>query len=165
MIRDGPELALPQWRKGKYDRSGARIARERGDIRVLVVDDDDDVAEALAMLLHDHSFDVCAWAVSGRQAIEAARVHHPHVVVMDVRMPEVDGIQATEDIRDEIPEIQVVMLSAYDDDALRREARRAGAFRYLPKGTSSDEIVRAVTDAAVEAQRASKASRHFGATR
>ena len=114
-------------------------------IRVLLADDQRAVREGLALLvgLLD-GIEIVATAADGREAVERARAHRPDVVLMDLRMPEVDGAEATRAIRSELPETQIVVLTTYADDASLFPALQAGARGYLTKDASADEIERAI---------------------
>lgn len=117
---------------------------------VVLVDDQDLVRAGLrALLTRDDSIRILAEATDGRRGVEAARRHRPDVVLMDLRMPVLDGIEATRMIRadDELVGTHVVMLTTFDDDADVIEAIRAGAIGYLLKNTPRDELRDAVTRA------------------
>lgn len=105
--------------------------------RVLVVDDDEGIRQALRDLLREEGMDVVGEAANGSQAIEAATELRPDVILMDLRMPVLGGAEATAKIREELPTTQVIILSAYDDPALNRNAEDAGAYAYLVKGCSA----------------------------
>jgi DNA-binding NarL/FixJ family response regulator len=114
---------------------------EDGPIRVVVVDDDDTVRTALVMLLDHHGgFRVVAQATDGAYAPSLVGTLRPDLVVIDVRMPLVGGIDALELIRQVDREVRIVMLSAYSDDALVADALAAGASGYLVKGCSAEEL-------------------------
>lgn len=125
--------------------------------RILIADDDQLVREALHELLDGYGFDVVGEAANGVEAVRLAGERAPEVVLMDVRMPEMDGIQATAEIRARHPEIQVVMLSAYDEEGFEREAESIGALCYLIKGVGArllcDVLVSAVETARGVARR------------
>lgn len=105
--------------------------------RILIADDDPLVREALRELLEGYGFEVVGEAANGVEAVRLAGERAPEVVLMDVRMPEMDGIRATAEIRGRHPQTQVVMLSAYDDEAFSREAEEIGALCYLVKGVGA----------------------------
>jgi len=113
--------------------------------RVLVVDDDAAVRAVLAQILADEGFDVVATAADGLQAVSLAEAFRPDAVVLDVRMPGVDGIEAARRIRLRDPRVRLVMLSAYDDATLQREAAEAGANSFLVKGCPLPDLVDAMT--------------------
>lgn len=108
--------------------------------RVLIADDDAGIREALTDLLTEEGMEVVGAATDGREAVQLVTLTRPDVVLMDLRMPVMDGITATRHIREEAPLVQVVMLSAYDDPALTHGAEDAGAYAYLIKGSSASLV-------------------------
>jgi DNA-binding NarL/FixJ family response regulator len=116
-------------------------------IRVLLADDQRAVREGLAMLvgLLD-GVEVVGAASDGREAVELARETQPDVVLMDLRMPELDGAGATREIRAALPETQVVVLTTYADDDALFPALEAGARGYLTKDAGAAEIERAICE-------------------
>ncbi len=108
-----------------------------GAPRVLIVDDDEGIRQALRDLLREEGMDVVGEAADGSEAITAALDLRPDVILMDLRMPILGGAEATAKIREEMPTTQVIILSAYDDPALNRNAEDAGAYAYLVKGCSA----------------------------
>jgi DNA-binding NarL/FixJ family response regulator len=115
-------------------------------LRVLLADDHPVYRDGLAMMLRaTGDFDVVALAATGQEAVEAAAQHAPDVVVMDLRMPGLDGIEATRRILAQSPRTGVLVLTMYEDDDSVFAAVRAGARGYLLKGANREEIVRAVT--------------------
>ena len=114
-------------------------------IRVLVVDDHPVVRAGLVALLGTiDGLQPIAQAADGMQAVAAATEHRPDVVLMDVRMPGIDGVEATRLIRASLPATKVLVLTMYDDDATVFTAMQAGAHGYLLKNAEQDDIVRAV---------------------
>lgn len=130
-------------------------------IRVLVVDDDALVRSSLSMILASATdLDVVAEAADGRDAVERARAHRPDVVLMDVRMPVMDGIAATAEVRRAVPGTQVCMLTTFGLDSYVVDALHAGASGFLLKDTPPLEIIAAVrTVAAGEAMLSPRATR------
>lgn len=117
---------------------------------VVLVDDQDLVRAGLRTLLsRDDSIRVVAEATNGRSGVEAVRKHRPDVVLMDLRMPVMDGIEATTLIRadDQLEDTNVVVLTTFDDDTDIVQAIRAGAVGYLLKNTPRDDLRDAVTRA------------------
>ena len=118
-------------------------------IRVVLADDEQLLRVGFRMILDAHDdFQVVAEAANGREAIAAAEAHQPDVVVMDVRMPEVDGIAATETITREHPEIRVLILTTFDLDEYAFAGLRAGASGFLLKNAPPDELVAAIRSVA-----------------
>ncbi|MGW3074052.1 MULTISPECIES: response regulator [unclassified Kitasatospora] len=114
-------------------------------IRVLIADDQPLVRRGLALILApDPAFEVVAEADDGQRAVDLAHRHRPHVVVMDIRMPVLDGVQATERITRELPACRVLALSTFDMDEYVVAALRAGASGFLPKDVSPEELSAAV---------------------
>ena len=124
-----------------------RVPGSAGAGTVLIADDDGFSAEALAEMLEDEGFSVVGVAIDGAQAVDAVRRLGPDVVVMDLRMPVMDGLEATRLIREDSQPVQVVMLSAHDEIFLREEAVRSGAFRYLVKGCRPELLFDTIRDA------------------
>jgi response regulator NasT len=112
--------------------------------RVLIADDEPFFAEALADMLVDEGFEVVGVAADGQEAVEAVRALQPHVVLMDLRMPRLDGIDATRIVTSEFPTVQVLMLSAYEETSLRQEASGTGVFCYLVKGCRPELVIEMV---------------------
>ncbi len=111
-------------------------------IRILVVDDQDLIRRGVAMMLQmEPDMVVLGQAADGAQAIELARQLKPDVILMDLKMPRVSGIEATRTITAEFPATQVVVLTTYDTDDMVFDAVRAGAHAYLLKDAGEDEIL------------------------
>ncbi|MET9882092.1 response regulator transcription factor [Streptomyces sp. NPDC006430] len=114
-------------------------------IRVLIADDQPLVRRGLALILGpDPAVTVVAEAENGEQALTLAREHRPDVVVMDIRMPVLDGVAATERLARDLPECRVLALSTFDMDEYVVAALRAGAYGFLPKDSSPEDLVAAV---------------------
>lgn len=114
-------------------------------IRVMIVDDQWLVCEGLeAILSADPELEVVATANDGAEALDKLPVARPDVVLMDLRMPVMNGIQATARIADAFPETRVLVLTTYASDEWVMDAIRSGAAGYLLKGTPRDELVRAI---------------------
>ena len=114
-------------------------------IRVLIVDDDALVRAALSMMLAGaDGIDVVGEASDGDEVCPAVDVHQPHVVLMDIRMPRVDGIEATIRLRRRPVPPEVIVLTTFDADELVLRALRAGASGFLLKDVPPDQIVDAV---------------------
>jgi DNA-binding NarL/FixJ family response regulator len=114
-------------------------------VRVLVVDDQELVREGIASLLGiQPGISVVGTASDGRQAIEAALSSEPDVILLDVRMPEMDGVEAVGVLRRRVPACRVVMLTTFDDEEYVVEALKAGATGYLLKNLPAGELADAV---------------------
>jgi DNA-binding NarL/FixJ family response regulator len=118
-------------------------------IRVVVVDDQPLVRAGVSLLLRSAGdFDVVGEAGDGHEAVRVVERLRPDVVLMDVRMPRVDGIEATRRILDRLPATRVLVLTTFADDEAIYGALRAGALGYLVKDGSPEEVVDAVRRAA-----------------
>jgi len=114
-------------------------------IRVLLSDDHRIVREGLRTLLEkEPGIDVVAEAEDGRSTVELARKLRPQVVVMDITMPDLNGIEATRQITKEVPDVKVLALSIHSDRRFVMEMLRAGATGYLIKDCASEELVSAI---------------------
>ncbi len=110
-------------------------------IKVLIADDQEVVRQGLATLLAYHeNLEIVGQASNGAETCVLAKELKPDVILMDIRMPECDGITATETILRENPSIKVLILTTFDDDELIIKALKAGASGYLLKDTKSDRI-------------------------
>jgi DNA-binding NarL/FixJ family response regulator len=119
-------------------------------IRVLVVDDQDIVRHGLGVILaHQPGIEVAGYAADGLEALEQVGRFPPDVVLMDLKMPRLNGIQATRQIVDRFPAVKVLVLTTYDTDEWLFDAIRAGACGYLLKDSDSRAIVDAVRRAVV----------------
>jgi DNA-binding NarL/FixJ family response regulator len=114
-------------------------------IRVLCVDDHPLVRKGIASILANESdMRLVAEAGGGREAVELFRIHQPDVTLMDLRMPDLDGIEATRAIRREFPEARIIALTSYDGDQDIYRALEAGVRGYLLKEMVHTEVLRAI---------------------
>ncbi|MBU4178770.1 MAG: response regulator transcription factor, partial [Actinobacteria bacterium] len=114
-------------------------------IRVMIVDDHNLVREGLkAVFDQGLEIDVVAEAGSGEEAVEKSAELEPDVILMDISMPGMNGIQATRTIREANPEVKVVILTMLDQEGYVYEAVKAGATGYMLKSTSSDDLIEAI---------------------
>jgi DNA-binding NarL/FixJ family response regulator len=114
-------------------------------ISVLLVDDQTLIRQGIRLLLEIESdLRVAGQAADGREALRQVEALHPDVVLMDVRMPEMDGVAATREITRRFPEVKVIILTTFEDDETVFEGLKAGARGYLLKDISSEEMAQAV---------------------
>jgi DNA-binding NarL/FixJ family response regulator len=114
-------------------------------VRVMLVDDQTLVRAGFRKLLEaEVGLEVVAEAADGVEALDLARQHRPDVVLMDIRMPRLDGIQATHRVLAELPDTRVVVLTTFDLDEYVFDALRAGASGFLLKDTPPDELIHAL---------------------
>jgi two-component system, chemotaxis family, chemotaxis protein CheY len=119
-------------------------------VRVLVVDDTDHVRTMLAEMLSMDGFDVVGQASGGAEAITLATEHDPAVVVMDLKMPEMDGLEATRQIKQTRPGQPVILYTAYLDPTIEAEAREAGVTICLGKIEGLGELEREIARLTLE---------------
>ena len=113
--------------------------------RILLVDDHEVVRLGLkALLEHNQQFEVIGEAGTAKEALEQVARLHPEVVLMDIRLPGVSGIEACEEITKNYPDTRVIMLTSYAEDEMLFSAIRAGASGYVLKQISSDDLIRAI---------------------
>ncbi len=118
-------------------------------IRLLIAEDETVVRHALAQILAaEADIDPVAQAPNGEAAVILARDHKPDVILMDINMPKMDGIAATRQIKQEVPECAIVVLTIRDDDQAIFEAIKAGALGYVLKDAPPEETVEAIRAAA-----------------
>ncbi len=114
-------------------------------VRLLLVDDERLIRQGLkAILSLDPDLDIIGEADNGQTALAAVAQLHPDLVLMDVRMPIMDGVAATQAICDRFPETKVLVLTTFADDEYITQALRYGAVGYLLKGTPSEDLVQAI---------------------
>jgi DNA-binding NarL/FixJ family response regulator len=117
-------------------------------IRVLLVDDHTVVRQGLRALLEaEPDITVVGEAETGRQAVQLVKKHLPEVVVMDIAMPMLNGLEATRQIIKEVPRAKVLMLSSYSDDEYVEQLTEAGAAGYLLKQTAATDLIKAIREA------------------
>jgi DNA-binding NarL/FixJ family response regulator len=114
-------------------------------IRILICDDQSIVCEGLnAMLKAETEIEVVGFANDGKQALEQIEQHHPDLVLMDLKMPIMNGIKATRAAKKQFPEVKVLVLTTYDHDEWVFDAIRSGADGYLLKDTPREQLVSAI---------------------
>lgn len=117
-------------------------------IRVLIADDHPMIREGLQSMLDAPGIEVVGEAATGREAIDLAMQLRPSVVLMDVRMPNTDGLEATRLLHNELPALPVIIVTTYENPAYMAKAVAAGAAGYILKGASREELQQAVRAAA-----------------
>lgn len=120
-------------------------AKPAGRARVLVVDDHDAIRESLVMMVGVYA-EVCGTAADGEEAIARVEELHPDVVLMDIKMPGMDGITATLVIKRRWPEVKVIAHTAYSDRHLSEQMLAAGADDYMLKGGDLGGMLEAIFD-------------------
>jgi DNA-binding NarL/FixJ family response regulator len=114
-------------------------------MRILIADDHPVVRRGLRDLLRQHTgWEVCAEAADGMEALALAREVSPHLAVLDVAMPRLNGVEATRKIRDAVPGIEVLLYTVHDSDQLAAEAAQAGARGYVLKSQPAADLIAAV---------------------
>ena len=109
-------------------------------MRILIADDHALFRDGLSSLLESHGEEVVGEARNGREAVELARREQPDVVLMDLTMPEMDGLTATRILSAELPQVKVVVLTASEQDADLFEAIKSGAQGFLPKDLEAEQL-------------------------
>jgi DNA-binding NarL/FixJ family response regulator len=122
--------------------------------RILVAEDDESFLDIIALVLEqDEGFGVCGRARDGRDAVELAERVEPDAVVLDIEMPVLDGIEATQLLRASMPELPIVAVSGHDYEERVLEIRRAGADDYVRKARLAEELPRVLSALLVGASR------------
>src|SRR5512139_2974825 len=117
-------------------------------IRVLLADDQDIIRTGLTIILHHQpDLEVVGQAADGLEAVELAKQLQPDVILMDIKMPRLNGIQATRQIMADLPRTQIIILTTYDTDDWVFDGIRAGAVGYVLKDASGDNLAEAVRGA------------------
>ena len=117
-------------------------------IRLLICDDHEVIRTGLACLLAGTDIQIVAEAANGKDAIKAALKDKPDVILLDIRMPDGDGLSTLEKLRAKIPESRVVMLSTYDNPTYIARAVALGACDYVLKGSAREDIIATIVAAA-----------------
>ena len=114
-------------------------------IRILVVDDHPVVRDGLvAMLSTQPDFEVIAHAGTGREAVQKCASYRPDIILLDLEMPEMDGVEALREMHDSQPQVRALVFTAFDTDEKILSALKAGAQGYLLKGTPRDDLFKAI---------------------
>lgn len=107
--------------------------------RILVVDDEETVCNALKRFLTKKGYDVTT-VLSGKEAVTKVKQERPHIVLLDIRMPDMDGIETLKRIKEIDKEVGIVMITAIDEDETGRECIKLGAYDYITKPCSLDYL-------------------------
>ena len=122
---------------------------EEKTIRVMIVDDHQIIIDGLNALLDEHEFiKVVATATDGKMAIEMMEIHHCDVIIMDIKMPDMNGIEATRAIKKKYPKVEILALTTYNEKKLITEIMKAGALGYILKNTGAAELDNAIINVA-----------------
>jgi DNA-binding NarL/FixJ family response regulator len=114
-------------------------------IKILIADDQQLVRESLMIVLNaQDNFEVTSIVENGYLALQAIKDEKPDVVLMDIRMPQLDGVQCTKLIKEKYPDIKIIILTTFDDDDYIFNALKNGASGYLLKGTSTEDLCKAI---------------------
>jgi DNA-binding NarL/FixJ family response regulator len=121
------------------------LARRQGPLRILLADDHEVVRQGVKALIEQQpGWQVCAEAADGRDAVQKADLHQPHVVVMDITMPGLNGLDAIRQIRKVAPSAETLVLTMHTSEHLAREILAAGARGYVMKSDAGRDLVTAV---------------------
>ncbi|PJI10312.1 MULTISPECIES: response regulator transcription factor [Clostridium] len=114
-------------------------------IKVLIADDQELIRQSLKIVLSaNKDIEVVGTVCNGNEVVESVRKYKTDVILMDVRMPEMDGVQCTKIIKESYPNIKIIVLTTFDDDEYIFNALKYGASGYLLKGVSMDELIKAI---------------------
>lgn len=113
-------------------------------IKILIADDQELIRDSLRIVLSGNPDFSVNTAANGIEVIRAVRRDKPDVILMDIRMPEMDGVQCTQIIKENYPEIKIIILTTFDDDEYIFSALKHGASGYLLKGISADKLIEAI---------------------
>jgi DNA-binding NarL/FixJ family response regulator len=142
MYNTGCFGSVPVTAGGRLHEGRYRRANTKGEMmRVLLADDHPLFLDGLEDLLASNGFEVTDTARDGLEAIEKARASRPDTIVMDIRMPRLDGLAAVRAIKAELPEVKIVMLTISEADDDLFEAIKSGASGYLLKSQSAEELL------------------------
>lgn len=116
-------------------------------VTVIIADDQPLIRDGIAAILSmEDGYEVLARSADGETAVEQTRLHRPTLVLMDIHMPGLDGLQATRRIRAECPDTKIMVLTTFEDEEYVLEAMRCGASGYLVKGMETDKLLSAIRD-------------------
>jgi DNA-binding NarL/FixJ family response regulator len=118
---------------------------ENGKIRIMLADDHPLFIEGLSMMLRrEPDFELCGIANNGREVLEMLPTNNPDLILLDINMPKMNGLETIKYIKQSYPAVKIVMLSGYFDDAIIKEAKLKGANGYLLKSSQKDELIQTI---------------------
>ena len=118
---------------------------ENGKIRIMLADDHPLFIEGLSMMLRrEPDFELCGIANNGREVLEMLPTTNPDLILLDINMPKMNGLETIKYIKQSYPNVKIVMLSGYFDDAIIKEAKAKGANGYLLKSSQKDELIQTI---------------------
>jgi DNA-binding NarL/FixJ family response regulator len=125
------------------------IPQQSGTLRVLLVDDQESVRNGLRLMLGTQSsFALCGEACNGLQALQMSRELHPEIIVMDISMPVLNGLEATREILKACPDVEILIFSQHDSSQAARAAKEAGARGFLAKSEAGKFLLPALSSMA-----------------
>jgi DNA-binding NarL/FixJ family response regulator len=145
MVLGPAELHRPNRRRKQRNSPNLGHWRWTVPIQILIADDHGVVRKGLRILLESNrNWRICAEATNGRKAVEEAAKHQPDIAILDISMPELNGVEATRQIRQSCPHTEVIILTMHESDVLLQESLNAGAKGYLLKEDADDYLASAV---------------------
>ena len=112
-------------------------------IKILIIDDERPIRETLEMFLREKGYEV-ATSEDGKQGLEAVQRERPEIVILDIRLPGMDGLEVLRRIKEKGEETQVIMITAYHDKETTKQAMKLGAYEYIHKPLDADEFENAI---------------------
>ncbi len=118
-------------------------------IKVMIADDQELIRESLRIVLSTHDdIQIVSTACNGREVLDLMKINSADVILMDIRMPEMDGVLATKEVKDAYPDTRIIILTTFDDDEYVFSALKNGACGYLLKGISMDKLYESIVEVA-----------------
>ncbi len=117
-------------------------------MQIMIADDHPLFAKGLKNLLTSENFDIVGVVKNGKKAVEEALKKRPDVILMDIKMPDLDGIKATKKIKDELPETSIIILTSFEEEDSLFKAIKAGASGYLLKSLDGEELIESLKEIA-----------------
>ncbi|MEK7872755.1 MAG: response regulator transcription factor, partial [Chloroflexota bacterium] len=134
-----------QGHSGELSGAGQKSADERRRVRLVVADDHTLLLQGLVALLKEEpKLEVVGQATTGRKALDEVRRLRPDIALLDITMPDMNGLEVTRAVTAQFPEVKVLILTMHEEEAFFFEALRAGASGYVLKGASGEELLSAI---------------------